>query len=469
MPEEQKRAGNYWFRSGFFTLIERLGVQLIGMLSLVLLLSRMGEADFGVWALFIVIGAFTEMGRTGLLQNGLVKFLNNQLSDDDERALISASTLLNVSLSLLISLALYLLAPWFGRIFDPQLTEMIRIYVWTNILLAPMTQGIILQQANMSFHGIFFAQLARQFSFFVAIVYLRSTTESYNLLDLAWGHAIAATIGTLVSIGFSAKFWKSSFQISGYWLGQLLRFGVFTFGTSISTLIYKTIDRIMLGYLLSTSAVGLMEPALRITNIMEIPVQAMAAIAYPQSAKRYSEKGHASVRYLYEKAVGTVMAIVLPISLFVICFPKLCIWLITAGNEAYAGAVPILQVTILYTLFVPFGRQFGTTLDSIGKPRWSFFFVFTGAILNIVSTYIFIGPLGFGVIGAAYGTLLTLGIKFIAQQIILYRILRVHTLRTLVYTWEFYRMSFNLLTKFLRNPATAWTEFREGDKKTAAR
>ena len=91
-------------------------------------------------------------------------------------------------------------------------------------------------------------------------------------------------------------------------------------------------------------------------------------------------------------------------------------------------------------------------MDTIGKPRISFVFVLTSAIANIVSNYFFIRA--FGVIVAAYGTLLTLTIKFVIQQYILYRILDIRTLRPLQYSWEYTVKAVRMAFQVIRHPST---------------
>ncbi|MEM1122078.1 MAG: polysaccharide biosynthesis C-terminal domain-containing protein, partial [Bacteroidota bacterium] len=91
--------------------------------------------------------------------------------------------------------------------------------------------------------------------------------------------------------------------------------------------------------------------------------------------------------------------------------------------------------------------QMGTALESIGKPNINFYCTVAGFILNIVSNYIFISWLG--MMGAAYGTLLTYFLTFIITQIILYKMLKVNTLNAFKNIWLFYKKGFTFgLNKF---------------------
>jgi O-antigen/teichoic acid export membrane protein len=453
------KSRRYWLTSALFTVSDRLAVQVLGMGTAMILLRHFGERPetYGVWAMYLLIASFLEVSRNGLIQSGLIKFLGGA-EDETYRKVVTASAVLNVAFTGLVAVLLLLGAPWLaGLVKAPGLDVLIRVYVLTNVLLLPMVQFNFLQQANLNFRGIFLANLTRQGAFFGFISVSVLLGRRLELLDMALAQAGFASLASVVAWFSCRPYLRYTLQPDLAWVKTLGRYGAYTFGTNLSTMVYKTIDRFMLGMMLPTQAaamqaVALFDPAMRITNIMEIPIQSMATMTFPQSAKRMAEEGLSAVKHLYEKSVGTVLALILPLCTVVLLFPEAFIVLLAGRSEAFQGAALILQVTILYTLFVPYGRQFGIVMDTIGKPNFSFYFVLSGALTNIVSNYFFIKE--FGVIGAAYGTLLTLGLKFIAQQFILYHFVNIRTLRPLLYTLAFYQKAFGMAGKVLRKPSS---------------
>jgi len=221
----------------------------------------------------------------------------------------------------------------------------------------------------------------------------------------------------------------------------LIDFGKYAVSTNLSVILYKNMDKMMLGGMISTASVAIYDLAIRITNLMEIPTFSAAAVVFPQSAREMVTKGKDGVKKMYEQSVGAILALLVPIILFIEIFPEIII-LIIAG-EAYLSAVPLLRITILFGLFLPFGSQMGTVLESIGKPNINFYCTLFGFVLNIIFNFLFIKWLG--VTGAAYGTLTTYIITFIATQIILYKILNVNTFNVFKYMWEFYQKGFELI------------------------
>ena len=110
-------------------------------------------------------------------------------------------------------------------------------------------------------------------------------------------------------------------------------------------------------------------------------------------------------------------------------------------------SAPILRVTIFYGVFMAFAMQFGTILDSIGKPKLNFYITLLGAVINLSFNFIFIKWLG--LYGAAYGSLTAMTIMFIIMQIILNRLLGIKAWHTLNYMMAFYKEIWEKLSVFL--------------------
>jgi Na+-driven multidrug efflux pump len=107
-------------------------------------------------------------------------------------------------------------------------------------------------------------------------------------------------------------------------------------------------------------------------------------------------------------------------------------------------------VTILYCLLIPYGRQFGTILDSMGKPSLTFRVVLVCALINVGLNYLLIHR--YGVIGAAYATLGANIIGFFIGQVILRRELGVNLGHTFLYAARFYPEMAGRLMHALRRP-----------------
>lgn len=214
----------------------------------------------------------------------------------------------------------------------------------------------------------------------------------------------------------------------------------------MATMTYKNVDRFILGFFL-LDKVSTYDLAIKVNTLTEVPTMTLASILFPQSARRSSdtEGGESSAKFLYEKSVGVLLAILLPAVIFILLFADIIIQVI--GSEKYMESVPLLRITIFYGIFTAFAMQFGTILDSIGKPKLNFYITCLGALVSLGLNAFFIKY--FGLYGAAYGSLLAMTIMFIVMQTVLKRLLNVNTASTLIYMVGFYKEIWSKISGFI--------------------
>lgn len=424
---------SYWLKSGAYSLFTILSQLVFGMGSMLILVRALEKPVFGIWAIYMVTTTFIEVPRAGLLQNGLLKFLSTEPEKEHGR-IITASMVINALFTGVVVIVLYfgsgLIADWQKA---PILQSLLLVYIGITMVLMPFFNLNYIQQANLDFRGIFWSTFVRFGLFFGYNLYNYIMGNQVELIGLVWVQLVAAIFGSLVSIIFTKRYFKWSKQIDWDWVKQLVNYGKYVFGTNLATMIHKKADVMLLGSLLSKSASAIQDVAVKITYLIEAPALAAASVVFPQSA-RAGEKGLEGVKLLYEKVVGIIVGILLPVALFVILFPKFVINII-AGPE-YFDAVGILRITVTYGLIIPFAIQFGTTLDSIGLPKINFFYTTFGAMLNLLLIYVMVGK--FGVIGAAYASLISYSIMLVLQQIFLRKRVGVNFLSIFKYMFEFY-------------------------------
>lgn len=389
------------------------------------------------------------MAKNGLIQNALVKFL---AADDKKQdaAIITASFFLNVGLSLLVCGVVALLAPFMAYWFDaPVLESMLYWYILNVILLLPFSQLSFVQQANFDFKGIFWSNLLRQGMLFLFVLGLFVLSLPFDLSMLVLMQAAGLALGTIIAWHYARPYFKMSASLDWTWVKKLFHYGKFIFGTNISSMLLKSTDQLMLGALAGPVPVASFNMASRVINFVEVPTFTVASIVFPQSALRSEQNGMASVKRLYEKSVGAIFALLLPVVVLVLLFPKAVILLI-AGQE-YLNNAFLLQIVIFYSLFIPFARQFGTIMDSIGMPHVNFWLICMLAVVNIIFNYFLISL--YGVLGAAFATLLTYVLGFVLNQIILYRLIKVSTLQVFRDMIDFYRLGFTYFLYLIREKA----------------
>lgn len=434
------RDAKYWYRSGAFTLLEKVALQVFRFGSVYLLVRSLPKSQYGIWVLFLAINACIEATRGGLIRNALVKF-HAMHAPVFRSAINTASLFLNAGCSVLSVIGLVLIASTYSLFINKAeiLGELLYLYAITTLLLAFFYQFIFIQQANFDFAGGSISHILREGTFFAYIVLHYWNGWAITLPELAQFQILAAFIGCISAWLTARKYLIFARKLERKWVVEQFHYGKFVMGTNMSTIFTKYVDHFLLGSLVSTSAVALYGIAIKIANLVEVPTQSISDIVFPQSAKRLEDEGKEAVRYLYERSVGVILALVIPGVIFVMCFPNFVVEV--AAGPKYKDSVEILQVVMLSGLLVPFIRQFGTILDSIGEPQINFILVLVGGGLNIFLSLLFIPK--YGIIGAAYGSLGTYALTFIVSQVILYKKLNVQFFYSIIYAHKFYTDSFS--------------------------
>jgi lipopolysaccharide exporter len=425
---------HYWLKSGSYTLVLNIQQLLFGFGSFYLLVRMLDKQVFGIWTLFVATTSIFEMARSGLIQYSLIKFLSES-TDLERPKIISASFILS-SILMLICIVLNLsIAGYLSRLWNyPDLFPMFIIFNVVYILQGILAQFQWIEQAHLSFQGILITTMIRQGGFFLYIFISFLLHIKISLLGLIYAQAVCAGIGACTEYFYVRKFLRISYQLHLDWVRKLFSYGKFVFGTYISAVLSGSVTQMMLGTMLSPAAAGAYNVSIRIMNLTDVPTNALGAIVFPQSAKRFAAQGIDAGKYLYEKSVGTIIAILIPLILFVFCFPAFVVRVV-AGTH-YGEAVPMVQFIILTCLFSPFDRFFGVIMDSIGRAKLNFVIIFASITFTLLLNYVLIERMG--IMGCIYGTLIVDVFIVAIRQILLYKILNVNPLSPFIYAYRFY-------------------------------
>jgi len=436
---------SYWFKSSFYTISQRVLALVLGLLSFMLLVRMYSKAEFGVWSLFLVItNNIVEVSKLGFLKNAHIKIIHSV--DEQEKPFVnSVSFFINIVISLVISVILALFA-WFvcPLYFSNELASMLLFYAATSIFLSPLYQLQFMQVVEFDFRAIFLSTVLRQglFTLFVLVIFL--TGYPMTMFKLAVVQFLAVIPALILSYGLSRRYVQFSRVLKMQWLKEIFHYGKYTVGTNVSNSVFKSTGELLVGSITTSANVASYNNALRISNLVEVPALSLAEVMFPKSVQTHQREGVAGVKDMYEKTVAGILCLILPFTLIVMVFPEPIILLLS--GRKYLDVVPIVRVTMLYSLVVPFTLQFGTVMDSIGMPRTNFILITITAILAITFNWIAISI--WGVMGAAFGTLSAYLFNFVVGQIILRKYVGVSFLSTIRLVPSFYSLGFVTLKNF---------------------
>lgn len=436
---------NYWLRSGLFSLMEKVAGMAFNLGTAMLLLRLLTKEAFAAWGIFILIAYFVEMGRSGLLQNGLVSALASKKNDRAEQAkIVTAGFWLNIFFSIFSNFILWLSAHWICIQYQvPLMAEMLPIYFLTNMAMAFCTHSYFVQQAHFEFRGVFWTAVFYRGLPFLWVFWCWVAGREAVLWQISLAVFAGASLATVAAWWYARPFLFFDKRIDLQWIKNLAGYGKFVLGTNLSTMFYKNIDKLTLGQLLGPAAFAVYDAAGRVTQLVEAPAFSIASVVFPKSAEKMAQEGTAGVKDLYEKSVGATLAVILPFAVFVFAFAEPIIRVFAGGQ--YMESASVLRLIAFFGLFMPFAVQFGTVLDSTGKPAVNFIYTFFTALLNLGLSYVFVRQ--FGLFGAAFATLTGYAVSFVLMQNYLHRKFNINALAAFSHIPQFYKIGWGILKR----------------------
>lgn len=412
--------------AAIYSLILRFSVPVFGVLNFMLLVRIFDENEVGVWVLFTTIITLIEVSKSGFIRNASVRLLS--LSNESE-AVINASFVINVLFTaaciVLTGIACVLLVTiW----WQPQLATLLGLFCIQLVVFIFFSHMDYQISSNVNFKVMMIAYIIRNGSLFVflAAIFWLGITITLQWLALAQIGCLAlATLYLLLRFRPVQLKWR----LEKKHVMDIVSFGKYVFATNTSSMLFRSTDHYMLASLLSNASVAYYNVALRITNLIDLPSTAASEVLFPVSVKNLKDKGKEDLKRLFEKTVGYTLVIVIPLTIFCFVFARPLI-LIIAGED-YLISIPVLQVTLIYGLLLPYLKQLGTILNVMNKPQIGFYLMFFIFLLNILTNYFFITH--FGIIGAAYGTLVSYVVSIVINQLILQKELNVNFISTFRY------------------------------------
>ena len=385
---------------------------LLGFAGFMFLVRILSVDEFGTWVLFLTTIGIVEMARYGFLQNGIIRFIVGE-NKDSYREIMSASLFLNTILTVIFILILLILAPalaiWLSA---EELKSLILIHCLALPFHVIHTQSLILLQAKMDFKAYFYSGIFKSLPFFILIISAFFSSYPLNLIELVWFHNIALLLATIMSYFQAQQYLLFSKKLSKQWVNKIFHFGKFVFGTNLMVVLYNSLDKFLLAFILSPVQVAISNTAGRMLNFIEVPINSIASVSYPMAANQASKNETDNLARLYERSVAQMLAFTIPFMVIVFLLAEPII-LIIAGEE-YMEAVKFLRIIIIISIFRPFDRQTGVFLDAINKPNINFLFVTLTLILIVVLSIVLISIMG--LYGAAWGLLISIVLVTILKQ-----------------------------------------------------
>ncbi len=415
--------------------LHKFSSTVFGFLNFFILARLLTKFDLGIWSIFLFVIAAFELSKGSLIKNAHIRLIINA-EKDKYNQITGSSILVNLGFTLVFALVILLLGPFFSNWLNlgNRLYELLYLYVPGLCIMIFFSHYEAVQQSHHNFKNGFTANMIRQGSFFLFLLYHFITKSNIDLIDLVKYYSIGNAAGVLVLFYLTRQKLVYNFHYSITIIKEIFSYGTYMLGGNIITQISSNIDQLLLSRLLSANYIGYYGIASRVMYAVDIPMNGASEAMFPSFTKVSSEKDKSQFNIYLEKITGSLFALMLPICILLICSSKLIIEII-AGSDYIDGA-PILELYVLISFINIFRHQSSNTLLSLGKSKMHFIITLLQFIATVVLMYVGINY--FDYLGAAYARLFLALVSLVVWVLIMKRLTNINISNILSYFLNFY-------------------------------
>ena len=211
-----------------------------------------------------------------------------------------------------------------GIFFDIALFKQLFTLFIIKLIIVSIADHIdLVQETNLEFKGTFLDLISRNLVFAMSVFLCFVLGYEIDLGTLVIFQIVGSLLGALLTL-FNSYQKKVSvlptLKFNRRYLKKYIQLGKFTFGTSLISITSRNIDTWILGVLISPSAVAIYNPALRLSNISEIPSGTLSTVLLPQLTRKIVNEGSGSVKYYYERSMAYMLIFMIPVIVIFILF-----------------------------------------------------------------------------------------------------------------------------------------------------
>ncbi len=330
------------------------GINLIVGIILIRLLS---PKDFGLVAMVLVIGAFAMVLRNLGLNQAVIQ------SKENNENIISTAFWLQVCSGFLISIIIYLAAPYIASFYNEPLIKTIVVFFSIEFLIG--TFGLIQfarVQKELNYRRLFYIDIfSNVLSGVTAIV---MAMYGLNYWSLVAKSLIFTTTNTVLIWMISE--WRPIFVLDFKITKRLFNYSLPVFGNQLLNYGVRNIDDLLIGKVLGQQALGLYN---RSYSLMLMPLKnisrVIADVLFPSFSKIQDDP--ARIKQIYLKVINVVALITFPlmIGLYVLVEPFVLIVL----GEQWLEIIPVIRILSILGMAQCIGMFNGVVFLSLGKTK----------------------------------------------------------------------------------------------------
>ncbi len=397
--------------------------QLISVASsaiLIVTLARLLNPD-GYGLLFLAISIFGTVEVFSKL--GVAKSGARYITDYNEKdlsvvpSILKFSFLLNLVVLFIVSFLFYIIHREIAILFEePEIVPLLFLGIFYIIF---STIYLFSRRMLQGFEDIRYAALIKSLNKIIRVILaIGLVFIGYGATGALFGYIIGFIISGFIGImilyiRYYSRQNRTPIDIS--LRKRIVKYSGPLTVTDGANVLDKRVDTLLVGFFLNPTAVAFYMIGKQVVTFIETP---MAALGFTLSPTYNSEKVKGNIELaanIYEQALCYALLIYIPAATGLILIAEPFVKIIFGGQ--YTGAVPVLQVLSVYAVLQAITKLTSNGLDFLGRARERAVVMIFTSISNVVLNIILIPR--FGVVGAAFATLITFSIYTFANLYII--------------------------------------------------
>lgn len=391
-------------RQSLISLTNLIVITGVGFLSTMYFAHVLGPAVYGAYSLFLAYFFMFNLIGEGGLSHAAVKRISEGI---EQNKYFSAYSFMRICLCILSLVILFLFQDLFIDLNTTGLFSFLYLAVivtcFNNIFSTAVygLQKVGVQQTSSMFNEIV-RILIQVFTVFLG----------FSAFGLAGGFITGFIIGGILCMPFNSLRLEnfSSSHIIG-----LFTFSVWIFLSSVGSTIYGYTDRILIGYFMTNTEVGIYSIVFQFTTAATFTTLALQTTLFPKFSNMSATGTLNKISPLLSRAFTYSLILAVPVCIGGLLLGERLLYFFYGAD--FSSGAPVLTIILLVQILNVFMFLQTMTLNAINKPKLAFYVTAIAATLNVILNLILI-PL-FGITGAALATLFTMGLNAALAYIVL--------------------------------------------------
>jgi O-antigen/teichoic acid export membrane protein len=393
-------SGDTISRNAAFSLLAQLTGAAFTAAITVFLARRLGTHGFGVYSLALGVGALFLFASDFGVSTAVARFIAERRHDRASVAAVLADGLrLKVLVSAAMSVLLFALAAPVASAYGE------------HALLWPLraTAIALFGQSIMQMVTAFSALARVRFQLWTALVESAVETAATFALVIAgagvtgaaFGRTIGYVVGAAMTVALLARLTGSRGIPRGLRFGpetrRIATYGGVILATDGAFTLFNSIDVLIIGGYLSSSAVGLFSAPLRLTSFLGYPGAAISSGVSPRLARNAAIAPNVGA---FLTALRVLLVLQTAVTAFVLGWAPLIVRV--ALGTHFGGSVEVLRALAPFIFLVGFGSLVSNTVNYLGQARRRVPVAFATVAINMGLDFILVPRIG--VVGGSIGT-----------------------------------------------------------------